>query len=400
MAVVDKATLKSYFDDGDVPVESNYVDLIDSLGIPTEAILVTGDWNDVLDTGFYRGNQLTNGPSSSYYYVLVIRHADTYVVQEAWYYYSVGNPEKYIRRKVNGTWESWDQIYPAQWGDIESKPATYPPSSHTHPGGEITSQVSDADTVDSLHAASFVRSDADDTKSGDLRMSGGLVLGSTSDLAANGELRATDDLYPDNQEAGLQYRNDSMLATIFEHFDVSSRPSGWSLSGVMSDSYSDPSNVKLSGAIGLGYLYRTLVSIDKYYAGISPTSLYSGSNCGIRLELSTDTTYYVEYIVKYDGTDWELMIQYRSGSGDSNHEVSGGVLSGYPAPFHMCLAIGGTRWSSWSVSGLLRSPGSPGFKWAPNTAVSGLTWTPDRMGFKAYSTGATWEAFHMDYFEY
>ncbi|MBW1975270.1 MAG: hypothetical protein JRI45_06830 [Deltaproteobacteria bacterium] len=42
------------------------------------------------------------------------------------------------------------------WDNVTNTPSTYPPSSHTHPGGDITSQVSDADTVDGEHAADIV----------------------------------------------------------------------------------------------------------------------------------------------------------------------------------------------------------------------------------------------------
>jgi len=47
------------------------------------------------------------------------------------------------RQCTSGTWA---------WGSISGKPSTYPPSSHTHSGGDITSQVSDADKVDGCHA--------------------------------------------------------------------------------------------------------------------------------------------------------------------------------------------------------------------------------------------------------
>jgi hypothetical protein len=401
MAVVPKETLKGYFNDGDIPVESEYEDLIDSLGTPSEAQLVTGDWNDYRTSGFYRGNQLANGPTSSWYYVLVIRHNDSYVSQEAIYYYTAGSPKKYIRRCVGGTWEAWERVHPAQWGNITGKPSTYPPSGHTHGGGDITSQVSDSDKVDSLHASQFVRSDANDTKTGDLRMSGGLTVGSTSDLAANGEVRATSDIYPKSQEAGVQYRNDTFLNPSW-HFNVSSRPSGWAMWGSMADSYSTPSHVTLSGATGVSFFYRTLVNVANYFCAVSQGTLYTGSNCGVRLDRSADPNYYyMEYVVqKRSGLAWELFIKYRSGSGDIAHSVSGGIIYGFPTPFHLQLSISGSRWSSWGVSGLLRSPGSPAYMWAPNNAVSGLSWTPNRMGLKQYASNQSWEAAYFDYFEY
>jgi hypothetical protein len=205
MAIVDKPTLKTYFNAGDVPTESNYIDLIDSLGgIPEEATLVTGDWNDVITTGFYRGNNLTNSPVSSWVYMLVIRDSDNNVLQEAVYYYTAGTPLKWIRRKISGSWESWKNIWPAAWGDLSGKPSTFTPSAHTHPGTDITSAVANAtnatnagyatsagnaDTVDSLHAESFVRSDSNDNKTGYLTLSNnGLTLGSTTSYASQGQI--------------------------------------------------------------------------------------------------------------------------------------------------------------------------------------------------------------------
>ncbi|RLI71079.1 hypothetical protein DRO97_10215 [Archaeoglobales archaeon] len=41
------------------------------------------------------------------------------------------------------------------WDNIPDKPSTFPPSSHTHPGSDITSQVADADKLDGKHATAF-----------------------------------------------------------------------------------------------------------------------------------------------------------------------------------------------------------------------------------------------------
>jgi len=52
-------------------------------------------------------------------------------------------PHPSSRQCTSGTWA---------WGSISDKPSTYPPSSHTHGGGDITSTVSNADKVDGYHA--------------------------------------------------------------------------------------------------------------------------------------------------------------------------------------------------------------------------------------------------------
>ena len=41
------------------------------------------------------------------------------------------------------------------WNNVTNKPSSYPPSSHTHPGSQITSQVSDSDKLDGKHASEF-----------------------------------------------------------------------------------------------------------------------------------------------------------------------------------------------------------------------------------------------------
>ena len=230
MPIVSKDTLKSYFENGKVPNYDRYLDLIDTMGnmatenydanedgIVDNADMLDGqhasafapsgfglgttcqdisgsNMNTIRTTGFYRGYSTTNAPRyTTWFYYVVLRHSDIWVTQIAYYYYE---REVYFRQCDSGSWTSWESIFPAQWADIEGRPATYPPSSHTHVGGDITSQVGDANTVDGLHAASFVRADANDTKTGDLRMSGGLTLGITTVDPANGRLVYTENMTP------------------------------------------------------------------------------------------------------------------------------------------------------------------------------------------------------------
>lgn len=234
MPIVSKETLKGYFNKGDVPTESNYIDLIDSLGggdmfkseydvadngivddadkvsawgLGSPAVQAITDWDNYKTTGFFVGNTLTNSPYAGWVYVLVIGYNSTYVVQLAVQFITATQPYTWIRRCIGGTWDAWKTIWPALWSDIASKPSTYPPSSHTHLGTDITSQVADAvnaayatnagyatsagdaDTVDSIHGSSFVRSDANDTKTGALNMSNnGLTMGSTSSYAGQGQI--------------------------------------------------------------------------------------------------------------------------------------------------------------------------------------------------------------------
>lgn len=76
------------------------------------AIQVTGDWNNVTTTGFYRGSGLANQPSKagahSWYYVRVTGHdaGRTWVLQEAIDFNGVGS---WYRVKNNGTWQPWKE---------------------------------------------------------------------------------------------------------------------------------------------------------------------------------------------------------------------------------------------------------------------------------------------------
>ena len=76
------------------------------------AIQVTGDWNNVTTTGFYRGSGLANQPSKagahSWYYVRVTGHdaGRTWVLQEAVDFNGVGS---WYRVKVNNVWQPWKE---------------------------------------------------------------------------------------------------------------------------------------------------------------------------------------------------------------------------------------------------------------------------------------------------
>lgn len=76
------------------------------------AIQVTGDWNNVTTTGFYRGSGLANQPNKagahSWYYVRVTGHdaGRTWVLQEAIDFNGVGS---WYRVKLNGAWQPWKE---------------------------------------------------------------------------------------------------------------------------------------------------------------------------------------------------------------------------------------------------------------------------------------------------
>ena len=85
-------------------------------GLGTSCKEVTGDWNKILITGFYQGNNLTNAPTNGsdtgdnhWYFVQVYRHLDTYTGQIAIGFGSSPN-KMWFRRQHNGTWQPWKEI--------------------------------------------------------------------------------------------------------------------------------------------------------------------------------------------------------------------------------------------------------------------------------------------------
>lgn len=431
MPVQPPAILKSYFEDGREPNYLKYVDLIDSMGqgdmekedydsnddgivnaaddsdtvdgqhasefapsgygLGANATVITGlNLNSIETTGFYRGNNLINGPEgTANTYVFVIAHSTTYTVQEAWSYYDAGNARKYLRRQINGVWEPWEKLYPSQWADVEDKPSSFTPSSHTHPGDDISSPVLNALEADIANEAAL----ATYANNSD-RLDG---FHATEFHRTVQPIVNPNDAYFAGDEAGERLRNDAFVGNVQEHFNVSSRPSGYSLRGTLVDSYTHPSHLNMTGLANTFY-YRSLVSSPTYYTAVSPLTVYTGSGGGLGVEL--DAYYYVRYLAVREGDGWRLLVTWRSGSGDSIHTVNSILLPGYPMPLHLALRINGTRWSSWGVSGLIRSPGSPFYGWFPNIAMSGLTWTPTRMGVWTTHGGATWEQTAFDYFSW
>ncbi|HEM3695558.1 TPA: hypothetical protein U1D18_000686 [Streptococcus suis] len=104
------------------------------------AIQVTGDWNNITSTGFYRGSGLANQPSKagahSWYYVRVTGH-DTgraWVLQEAVDFNGVGS---WYRVKLNGTWQPWKEY--AMASEVVSWTSTGVEGVHYKVNGEVVS---------------------------------------------------------------------------------------------------------------------------------------------------------------------------------------------------------------------------------------------------------------------
>ncbi|MGO0053849.1 DUF859 family phage minor structural protein, partial [Streptococcus suis] len=102
--------LPAYFD-CDIYVREKPIQLHQLTNRDGKAITVTGDWNNVLNTGFYMGYNLANQPTFSgmhgWKYVRVTKHLDTYVLQEA---VDFNGAVVCYRVKLNNTWQPWKQL--------------------------------------------------------------------------------------------------------------------------------------------------------------------------------------------------------------------------------------------------------------------------------------------------
>ncbi len=98
------------------------------------------DLNDLSQTGMYMGETVTNAPSTAAYYFLVFRQSDTWVMQLA---YSIDlSNGLWIRVNKNDDWAGgWKKVW------FES--------------GDGSGSGLDADQLDGIEGASYMRSDAD-----------------------------------------------------------------------------------------------------------------------------------------------------------------------------------------------------------------------------------------------
>jgi len=72
-----------------------------------------GDFNGLIQTGFYRGNTMTNSPNGiGWWYITVQAHdAGSWRVQTAIGYTDVGSTQEWRRQQQNGVWGTWWRVY-------------------------------------------------------------------------------------------------------------------------------------------------------------------------------------------------------------------------------------------------------------------------------------------------
>jgi len=221
------------------------------------------------------------------------------------------------------------------------------------------------------------------------------------------------DVYPDGNEAGLQYRENHFRAWD-EHFDVSTMPAGWSWAGAPfvtppTISFNNPSILTVgfnnSGVAERAFLYRTTNLSSWTYVQLTQAVLSVGSYCGLRWDDGTDNNY-IEFVVAMSQTVpsiWELYARWRTGGGGINTSPAAGSRTQItvPLPLIMSAQISGTLWTNWAVStmvhGLLMS-GLANF-WQTSGVPAGLTWTPTRRGIVFNNaSGTTWFRWYVDSF--
>lgn len=79
-----------------------------------KAIARAGDVNDIITTGFYQGSNMTNAPTTGWYFYIVNRYSsDTNWISQMAVSFGSGNTgnRTYTRSKISGVWSSWVELH-------------------------------------------------------------------------------------------------------------------------------------------------------------------------------------------------------------------------------------------------------------------------------------------------
>ena len=173
-------------------------------------------------------------------------------------------------------------------------------------------------------------------------------------------------------------------------------------SGGLTISTTDVSAIAFSGtatAANRYFYYHTLVgSPSVFLAGIIPVSNASGHRIMFRMDDGTDNNYY-ENGFQIGSSNYVVHeIIYRTGGGSVG---SGGGVN-YPTSELPVLytQIGGTKWSNWSVNPLVSHRNGAGGTLWEFAGLTGLSWTPTRVGFSITGLAATWHKGTVDFLWY
>lgn len=127
-------------------------------GLGTAATDATGDWNNYKTTGYFKAENLTNAPTTGtghWYWVEVIRSADTYVYQQA---HGFGSASRVTWERTcnGGTWSGWKLILTNDIAMVKQGTTTGDWNSIAAPGmytvdGTVTGQTNDAPSTLGLY---------------------------------------------------------------------------------------------------------------------------------------------------------------------------------------------------------------------------------------------------------
>lgn len=196
-----------------------------------------------------------------------------------------------------------------------------------------------------------------------------------------------------------------VVTSVDDHFRGTSLGAGWVWAGapfVTPTATLSLSTLRVTALTSAqrAFLYRSSFSTSAWYAALNLTSLSVGYAAGLRLDDGTDNNY-VEAVLRVSQstpTQWQFQVRWRTGGGAIS--TANGNTIAEPGSFALISQRSGTAWSSWGLALLAQQlPALGGLHWNPNSAVSGLTWTPTRAGIVVDGGGsaAAFNTAHIDW---
>ena len=210
------------------------------------------------------------------------------------------------------------------------------------------------------------------------------------------------DLHTLGDEAGIGQRRDSFIAAT-DHFDYEDAVTNHGWTGWAAyPNFQTPGTVSvttldsmlMTGNFGAAnrkaFLYRALISTGSQFIVAAPSVAPAGFAIGVRLDDGTDTNW-IEYVIVMGAAVPQSYTPTVRDSGGGS--VAGSAIS-LALPPLLYAQAGGTPWSNWQVAGFLYMP------WAIATnllqgVISGLAWTPARMGIIIDQGAAAPASYHL-----
>lgn len=178
----------------------------------------------------------------------------------------------------------------------------------------------------------------------------------------------------------------NVTTAVDDHFRASALGSDWTWAGapfVTPTVTLSNSALRATGLTGSqrSFAYRTSFSTASWALAQSISSLSVGFAGGFRLDDGSDNNY-AEAVVRVSQstpTQWQYQVRWRTGGGVVSTANGNTLVT--PVTSVLVPSRSGTAWSSWGLAFVTTMlPSLGGFHWNPNSAVSGLTWTPTRAG--------------------